>query len=26
MGFIWGHECRIASGNEWDVFDNQSQK
>jgi hypothetical protein len=26
MGFIWGHECRIASGNEWDVFDNQSGK
>ncbi len=23
MGFIFGHECRIASGNEWDVFDNQ---
>jgi|SRR5579863_1177015 len=26
MGFIFGHECRIASGNEWDVFDNQSGK
>lgn len=25
-GFIWGHECRIASGNEWDVWDNQNQK
>lgn len=24
-GFIWGHECRIASGNEWDVWDNQNQ-
>jgi len=24
MGFIWGHECRIASGNEWDVWDNQN--
>ncbi|MGA8202809.1 MAG: hypothetical protein WB814_22260, partial [Candidatus Sulfotelmatobacter sp.] len=24
MGFIWGHECRIAGGNEWDVWDNQS--
>jgi hypothetical protein len=24
MGFIWGHECRIAGGNEWDVCDNQS--
>ena len=22
MGFIWGHECRIADGNQWDVFDN----
>jgi len=22
MGFIFGHECRIAGGNEWDVFDN----
>jgi hypothetical protein len=22
MGFIWGHECRIAGGNEWDVWDN----
>ncbi|MBV8476202.1 MAG: hypothetical protein JOZ36_06020 [Acidobacteria bacterium] len=20
--FIWGHECRIAGGNEWDVWDN----
>jgi len=23
--FIWGHECRIAGGNEWDVWDNQNQ-
>lgn len=23
-GFIWGHECRIAGGNEWDVWDNQN--
>jgi hypothetical protein len=23
--FIWGHECRIAGGNEWDVWDDQSQ-
>lgn len=23
MGFIFGHECRLAGGNEWDVFDNQ---
>jgi hypothetical protein len=22
MGFIWGHECRVAGGNEWDVWDN----
>lgn len=22
MGFIFGHECRIASGNEWDIWDN----
>jgi hypothetical protein len=21
MGFIFGHECRVASGNEWDVWD-----
>jgi hypothetical protein len=25
MGFIWGHECRIAGGNEWDVWNNVSQ-
>jgi hypothetical protein len=23
IGFIYGHQCRIANGNEWDVFDNQ---
>ena len=23
MGFIWGHECRIAGGNEWDIWDNR---
>lgn len=22
MGFTWGHECRVAGGNEWDVWDN----
>jgi hypothetical protein len=22
LGFIWGHECRIAGGNQWDVWDN----
>jgi hypothetical protein len=25
MGFIWGHECRVAGGNEWDVWDNVNQ-
>jgi hypothetical protein len=25
MGFIFGHECRIASGHEWDIFDNQKR-
>jgi hypothetical protein len=24
--FIWGHECRIAGGNEWDIWDNQGMK
>jgi hypothetical protein len=24
MGFIFGHECRVASGNQWDVWDNQN--
>jgi len=24
--FIWGHECRIAGGNEWDIWDNQAMK
>jgi hypothetical protein len=23
-GFIWGHECRIAGGNEWDIWNNQA--
>jgi hypothetical protein len=22
IGFIWGHECRVAGGHEWDVWDN----
>jgi len=26
MGFTWGHECRIAGGNEWDVWDNVGEK
>jgi len=24
MGFIFGHECRIAGGHEWDVWDDQT--
>jgi hypothetical protein len=24
--YIWGHECRIAGGNEWDIWDNQGAK
>ncbi len=26
LSFIWGHECRIAGGNEWDIWDNQAKK
>lgn len=26
QGFIWGHECRVAGGNEWDVWDNLNQR
>ena len=26
MGFIWGHECRIAGGHEWDTWDNVNKK
>jgi hypothetical protein len=26
QSYIWGHECRIAGGNEWDVWDNPGQK
>jgi hypothetical protein len=26
MGFIFGHQCRIANGNQWDVFDNKNAK
>jgi hypothetical protein len=26
MGFIWGHECRIGGGNQWDVYDNVNQR
>jgi putative Ig domain-containing protein len=25
LGFIWGHECRVAGGNEWDIWDNINQ-
>lgn len=24
--FIWGHECRIAGGHQWDIWDNQGAK
>ncbi|HTM39134.1 MAG TPA: hypothetical protein VL156_20475 [Terriglobales bacterium] len=24
--FIWGHECRIAGGSQWDVYDNVHKK
>jgi hypothetical protein len=23
--FIWGHECRVAGGNEWDIWDDPGQ-
>lgn len=26
MGFIFGHECRIAGGNQWDIWDNSQSK
>jgi hypothetical protein len=26
MGFIWGTECRIAGGHEWDIWDNVNQR
>lgn len=26
QSFIWGHECRIAGGHEWDIWDNPGQK
>ena len=25
-GFIWGHECRIAGGHQWDTYDNVHKK
>jgi hypothetical protein len=24
--FIWGHECRIAGGHQWDIYDNINKK
>jgi hypothetical protein len=24
--YIWGHECRVEGGNEWDIWDNVGQK
>jgi hypothetical protein len=24
--FIWGHECRVAGGNQWDIWDDQGMK
>ena len=26
LSLIWGHQCRIAGGNEWDVWDNANAK
>lgn len=26
QSYIWGHECRIAGGNEWDIWDDQGMK
>ena len=26
QSFIWGHECRIVGGHEWDIWDNSGQK
>jgi hypothetical protein len=26
MGFSWSHECRVAGGNEWDIWDNVAKK
>jgi hypothetical protein len=26
QSFIWGHECRIVGGNQWDIWDNPGQK
>jgi hypothetical protein len=26
QSYIWGHECRLAGGHEWDIWDNPGQK
>jgi len=26
MGFIWGHECLVANGNKWEIWDNVNSK
>ena len=26
QSYIWGHECRVAGGHEWDIWDNPGQK
>ncbi len=26
MGFTWGHECRVAGGHEWDIWNNTAGK
>jgi hypothetical protein len=26
LGLIWGNQCRVAGGNEWDIWDNVSQQ
>jgi len=26
QSYIWGHECRIAGGHQWDIWDNPGQK
>jgi len=26
LGLIWGHQCRVAGGNEWDIWDNVSAR
>lgn len=26
LGYTWGHECRVAGGHEWDIWDNRNAK